>query len=107
MSKQKNNIESILSLDKIIHEPARLAILTALMEIESSDFKFLLNVTGLTKGNISSHLEKLSQAGLITIEKKFIKKMPNTLISLTSEGKESIKHYWETIKNLGKTITKN
>jgi DNA-binding transcriptional ArsR family regulator len=98
------NIASILSLNKLIHEPARLAIMTALMNAQSGDFTFLLNVTNLTKGNLSSHLDKLEQGGLVTIQKRFIGKIPNTFVSLTDEGKSTILQYWKTIENLGKQI---
>lgn len=104
--KKKSNIESILKLDKLIHEPARLAIMTALMECESGDFTFLLKVTGLTKGNLSSHLEKLALGNLITIEKRFLGRVPNTFISLTAEGRKAIGNYWRIIKHVGEMIPK-
>ncbi|MEX1127939.1 MAG: transcriptional regulator [Vicinamibacterales bacterium] len=63
--------EHLAALNRLVHEPSRLAILTALSACEKADFLFLLNITGLTKGNLSSHLSKLEQAGLVTIEKKF------------------------------------
>lgn len=62
--------EEIVGLDKIIHEPARLAILTALSSCISADFTFLQNLTGLTQGNLSGHLIRLEEAKLIEIEKK-------------------------------------
>lgn len=101
-----SNINSILSLNKLVHEPSRLAIMTALMNAVSGDFTFILNVTGLTKGNLSSHLDKLEQGGLVSIEKKFIGKIPNTFVSLTAEGKTAIEQYWITIEKLGKQINK-
>jgi DNA-binding MarR family transcriptional regulator len=104
MSANEENLNKILSLDKLIHEPARLAIMTSLMTAESGDFNFILNVTGLTKGNLSSHMEKLSQAGLLKIEKSFIAKKTNTVLSLTDEGKKTIREYWKTIEDLGKKI---
>ena len=92
--------EALASLDKLIHEPARLAILTALSACESADFLFLGRLTGLSKGNLSSHLSKLEEAGLIQIEKQFIGKKPNTVVSLTENGRTAIDKHWQTLNNL-------
>jgi DNA-binding transcriptional ArsR family regulator len=88
--------EYLQSLNRLVHEPARLAILVALSACDKADFLFLLNITGLTKGNLSSHLSKLEQAGLVEIEKKFEGKTPVTYIELTLEGKEALKEYWKS-----------
>ena len=92
-----------LSLDRLIHEPGRLAILTVLSSVKSADFVFLQGVTGLSKGNLSSHLSKLEDAGLISIEKAFVRKKPNTSAALTAEGRKRIARHWaqlERLKNL-------
>jgi DNA-binding transcriptional ArsR family regulator len=86
--------EYLQSLNRLVHEPARLAILVALSACDKADFLFLLNITGLTKGNLSSHLSKLEQACLIAIEKKFEGKIPVTYARLTPAGKEALKEYW-------------
>ena len=98
--------EEDLSLDRLIHEPGRLAILTVLSSVRDADFVFLQRTTGLTKGNLSSHLAKLEAAGLVTIEKRFIRRKPNTNVALTPHGKERIARHWaqlERLKNLGGT----
>jgi DNA-binding transcriptional ArsR family regulator len=87
--------EHLAALNRLIHEPSRLAILTALSACDRADFLFLLNITGLTKGNLSSHLSKLQAAGLVEIEKKFEGKTPVTYAMLTMEGKEALKEYWK------------
>ena len=92
--------EELASLDKLIHEPARLAILTALSACESADFLFLGRLTGLSKGNLSSHLSKLEEAKLVQIEKQFIGKKPNTLVALTANGRIAIDKHWQTLNNL-------
>lgn len=94
--------EELAGLDKLIHEPARLAIMTALSACTSADFTFLQQLTGLTKGNLSSHLSKLEEAHFITIEKRFIGKTPNTLISLTHQGQQAIDHHWQLLESLRK-----
>ena len=89
-----------LSLDRLIHEPGRLAILTVLSSVQTADFVFLQRTTGLTKGNLSSHLTKLEDAGLVEIEKRFVGKKPNTSAALTPVGKERIAHHWDQLERL-------
>ena len=88
------------TLNRLVHEPARLAILTALSACDRADFVFLLNLTGLTKGNLSSHLSKLEQGGLVEIEKVFEGKQPVTYARLTPEGKDALKHHWKRLDAL-------
>lgn len=87
-------------LDRLIHEPGRLAILTVLSSVKDADFVFLQRTTGLTKGNLSSHLAKLEEAGLVEIEKRFIRKKPNTNVTLTAIGKQRIAHHWDQLERL-------
>lgn len=87
-------------LDRLIHEPGRLAIMTVLSSVKDADFLFLLRATGLTKGNLSSHLSKLEEAGLVEIEKRFIRKKPNTSVSLTPLGRERIAEHWDRLERL-------
>ena len=89
-----------LVLDRLIHEPGRLAILTVLSSVTDADFVFLLRATGLTKGNLSSHLSKLEDAGLVAIEKRFVRKKPNTNVALTAEGRRRIAHHWDQLERL-------
>jgi DNA-binding MarR family transcriptional regulator len=89
-----------LALDRLIHEPARLAIMTVLSSVKSADFVFLQRTTGLTKGNLSSHLSKLEDAGLVRIEKRFVLKKPNTNVELTDEGQSRIAKHWEQLDRL-------
>ncbi|MBX7172761.1 MAG: transcriptional regulator [Pyrinomonadaceae bacterium] len=90
----------ITELDKLLHEPARLAIMTALSNCESADFTFLQSLTGLSKGNLSSHLAKLEEAGLVNIIKSFVGKIPNTNISLTEEGTNAIEEHWKRLDEM-------
>src|SRR3954451_14858852 len=93
-----------LILDRLIHEPGRLAILTVLSSVSDADFVFLQRATGLTKGNLSSHLTQLEEARLITIEKRFVRKKPNTKVALTETGTKRIAHHWDQLERL-KTLT--
>jgi DNA-binding transcriptional ArsR family regulator len=89
-----------LLLDRLIHEPGRLAIVTVLSSVKEADFVFLQRTTGLTKGNLSSHLTKLEAAGLVDIEKRFIKKKPNTNVALTALGRTRTERHWDQLERL-------
>ena len=92
--------EELAGLDRLIHEPARLAILTALTACDRTDFLFLQRLTGLTKGNLSSHLGKLEAAGLVEIEKGFVRKTPHTDVCLTAIGRQAVERHWEQLNRL-------
>jgi DNA-binding MarR family transcriptional regulator len=90
----------LLSIDRIIHEPARLMILAYLSAVESADFIFLQNQTGLTQGNLSFHLSKLEESDYVAIEKKFVGKRPHTMLSITDKGRKALKEHLKTMKGL-------
>jgi DNA-binding transcriptional ArsR family regulator len=96
--------EDLSSLNRLVHEPARLAILTALSACDEADFLFLLNITGLTKGNLSSHLSKLEQGGLVVIRKAFEGRVPVTYARLSLEGQAALKEYWERLDRFKKRV---
>ena len=77
----------IQNIDRTIHEPARLLLLIYLYSVEKADFTFLRKQTGMTQGNLSSHLNKLEAAGYISMEKRFKNRRPLTLIALTDQGR--------------------
>lgn len=79
--------------DRLVHDPSRLAILTVLNAVEEADFLFLLEQTGLTKGNLSSHAGKLEKAGYVAIEKSFVGKIPRTVYRLSPSGRRALQHY--------------
>ncbi len=80
-------------LDRTIHEPGRLLILIYLFSVEKADFTFMKHQTGMTQGNLSSHLQKLEAAGYITTEKKFRNKRPLTLLRITERGRDAFRGY--------------
>jgi len=90
----------LAAVDKLIHEPARLAVMAILDAVESADFLYLQRATGLTKGNQSVHLQKLEEAGLIEIQKTFQGKYPRTLCKLTQKGKEAFAEYKDQLKGV-------
>ena len=87
-------IESITKIDRLMHEPARMAILTVLSSCIKADFVYLQAATRLNRGNLSLHLSKLEAHGIIKIEKIFVRKIPRTMVQLTKEGKAEIRAYW-------------
>ena len=91
---------SIAKIDKTIHEPARLMIMAHLFVVESVDFLFLQRQTGLTWGNLSSHLSKLENAGYVAIEKEFLDKKPHTTLHLTDKGRTAFQEYRERMKQV-------
>lgn len=91
-------VRRVAELDRLVHEPARLSILTLLFMLDSADFLYLQHETGLTRGNLSSHLSKLEEAGYIHIEKTYRGKVPLTLCRLTEKGKEAFELYRKQLK---------
>ncbi|MFQ6125418.1 MAG: winged helix-turn-helix domain-containing protein [Candidatus Heimdallarchaeota archaeon] len=102
MIPNKNAIEQkpLDTIDKLIHEPARLLIMAHLYVVESADFVFLIQQTGLTWGNLSSHVSKLEAAGYIDIEKEFKGKKPHTMLHLTDKGRAAFRTYQQQMKQL-------
>lgn len=88
------------SIDKVVHEPARLLILATLSVLESADFLFLMNQTGLTRGNQSSHLGKLEAANYVKIKKEFVGKIPRTLLRITEKGRSALVGYKDNMQDV-------
>lgn len=99
-SDAQGTTRAILNLDRLVHEPARLAILTVLAEADEVEFRFLEGVTGLTKGNISSHVSKLEAAGYVTVRKWFKGRVPTTSYSITPAGRAALESYRAALKAL-------
>src|SRR5678816_3641850 len=93
-----NDLRSVTALDRLIHEPARLLIVTILSTVASADFLFLQRETGLTKGNLSAHLSKLEEAGYVQIEKTFKGKLPLTICRLTTAGRKALIQYRQQLQ---------
>ena len=93
MAQTDPGIQAIAGLDRLVHEPARLMILAVLAAADSADFNFLLHQTGLTRGNLSSHLSRLEEAGYVDVTKEFVDKVPRTLLRLTEAGRTAFAAY--------------
>lgn len=97
MEPQQINARDIANLDKSMHEPARLSIVASLYLVKDADFVFLQNQTGMTGGNLSSHLKKLEAAGHLSISKAFEDSRPKTTLALTPAGRAAFEHYVHTL----------
>ena len=88
------------NLDRVIHEPARLLLVALLAGVKEADFLWLQRESGLTKGNLSSHLSKLEDTGYIHVEKAFKGKLPWTVCRLTPEGSAAFAAYKRTLNGV-------
>lgn len=93
-------LHPLADIDQVIHASARLMVLTYLYVVESADYVFLMRLTGLTWGNLSTHLTKLEEAGYIAINKEFKGKKPHTTISLTRQGRDAFKAYKKSMQQV-------
>jgi len=94
------DLGAIADLDRVVHSPARLMILAYLAAVDSADFIFLMNQVNLTRGNLSSHLNTLEEAGYVSIQKEFVEKVPHTLIRLTAAGRAAIRSYRKQMRTV-------
>ena len=88
------------TIDKVVHEPARMAILSVLDAVAQADFTFLETMLGLSKGNLSSHFTRLEVAGLITMKKSFRGRRQRTTVRITAQGRRAREEHWEQLERL-------
>ena len=93
-------LHPLAEIDQVIHAPARLMVLTYLYVVESVDYVFLMRLTGLTWGNLSTHLTKLEEAGYVTITKTFKGKKPHSTIRLTDRGRAAFREYKQSLQQV-------
>jgi len=98
-------LRGMLDVDRVIHEPARLMIVAILYAAAQADFLYLLNETGLTRGNLSTHLSRLEEAGYVCIEKTYRGRLPQTLCSLTDAGRSAFEQYRAQLRSLVEHIS--
>ena len=85
-------------LDPLLHTQLRLAVMSVLLSVESAEFTFLKEKTASTAGNLSVQLDKLSEAGYISVEKTFKGKKPLTTCRITRKGIKAFEEYVATLK---------
>ena len=93
------DLESLMTLNRLVHEPARLVIMTVLAEAEEAEFRFLESVSGLTKGNLSGHIAKLEEGGYVEVRKFFRGKIPATSLKITRSGRSALKTYRQQLNH--------
>ena len=103
-SNGSTDVLELADLDRLVHEPARLAVMALLYVVESADFTFLMNQTGLTWGNLSAHMSKLEGAGYLEVEKSFKNRRPNTTLRLTPQGRKAFHEYARKMKQIFQDI---
>lgn len=86
-------------LDPLLHSQLRLAVMSLLMSLERAEFTFLKEKTNSTAGNLSVQLDKLAEAGYISIEKGFRGKKPLTTCKVTAKGIEAFELYVKSLKD--------
>jgi DNA-binding MarR family transcriptional regulator len=84
---------SLPEIDEFLHEPARLKLLAFLSVLKRADFVYLLRHSGLSRGNLSVQMTKLSEAGIVEIEKSFVDNRPRTMYVLTRKGRAALAAY--------------
>ena len=97
-SKQISQVHN--NINRIIHEPVRLAILKILTSAKEVDFNFLLTTLCVTKGNLATHINKLETAGFIHVKKEFCGKIPHTSYKITKTGRREFQKYWQNLRSL-------
>jgi len=94
---EREEFQPLSQVNRVIHEPARLMILACLAAVEAADFLFVMNQTGLTGGNLSSHMTRLEEAGYISVKKEFVDRIPRTLLRITRKGRDALRLYKRTM----------
>ena len=97
---EKPRIPVIDDIDRVIHEPARLIIMSYLYVLNRADYLFLKQQTGLSWGNLSSHISKLENTGFVKVIKEFVDRKPHTLIQLTTKGREAFDQYRKQMRDV-------
>ena len=103
-SKEDKKVKLVTGVNRLIHEPARFNIMAHLFVVQSADFTFLQTQTGLTWGNLSSHINKLETAGYVAVEKEFVGKKPHSMLHLTDKGRVAFGDYREKMREALKTL---
>lgn len=93
-------LHPLANIDQVIHAPARLMILTYLYVVESADYVFLMRLTGLTWGNLATHLNKLEEAGYVEIQKTYKGKKPQSILRMTEQGRTAFQAYKKSMKQV-------
>jgi DNA-binding HxlR family transcriptional regulator len=95
--------EAISRLNKLFENRVRLGIMSVLIVNDSYDFISLKETLGVTDGNLASHLKALEENALITVNKQFIGRKPNTSYSITETGASLFRDHIKALEDIIKT----
>ncbi len=97
-TREVRGAQGLLDVDRVVHEPARLAILTVLAAAEEVEFRYLESTLGLTQGNLSAHMSRLESAGYVAVKKGYRGKVPVTWLRITRPGTRALEDYRRRIR---------
>jgi len=89
-----------MDFDKLVHQPTRLQIFAYLYQHGQTRFPDLVEALDVTEGNLSSHLQKMEDAGAVRVDKQFVERKPQTTYELTAEGREKFENHIGTLESL-------
>ena len=87
-------------LNPVVHGKLRLALLSLLAGVDEAEFTWLRSKTGSTDGNLGAQLAKLEEAGYVSVEKKFVRRKPQTIYTMTETGRVALTDYVQALKQL-------
>ena len=94
------NPEPFLKLDRVIHERQRLAIMSLLAATSELSFTDMRDTLGMTDGNLTAHIQKLQEAGYVSVTKSYQAKRPLTTYALTAPGKRAFTAYIDLLERI-------
>ena len=89
-----------MDFDKLVHQPTRLQIFAYLYQHGETPFSEIKDDLDITEGNLSSHIQKMEDAGAVRVEKQFVDRKPQTTYQLTDEGKAKFEDHIGTLEAL-------
>ncbi len=89
-----------MEFDKLVHQPTRLQIFASLYRHGPTAFPELVDRLDVTEGNLSSHLQRMEDAGAVSVEKEFVDRKPQTTYELTELGERKFEAHIGTLESL-------
>ena len=93
------------TIDELVHGRIRLGVIAYLASVESALFSELRHKVGATDGNLSAHLRKLEDAGYVRAEKRFVRRKPQTRLSLTTNGRKAWEAWLDRMESIRRAVT--
>ena len=87
-------------LDRLVHSRIRLAVLSILAAVEDAAFTYLRDQVNTTDGNLSTHMQKLEEAGYVEVDKSFRDRKPQTRYRMTPEGRDAFREYVDRLERI-------